>query len=694
MSLKALFSPESIAIIGASREERKIGHQCLKNLIDGGYKGHLYPVNPKSDEVLGLPCYPTVKEVPGKVDLALITVPARIVKLVLGDCKEKGVGAIAMITAGFSEVGNKELEDEVVALCKEGNMRLLGPNIVGLVNNKLKCNASFCQSLPYEGDAVFISQSGALAIALVGWTWMKKVGLSSLVTLGDMADVDFSDCIEYFGNDPTTKCIVLYIEGVKNARRFMESCQRMTPDKPIVALKAGISRRGMMATISHTGSMAGSRRVYEAAFKQSGVVLATTLEELFDKALSLSLSPPMMGDHCAVITNGGGAGVCAIDYAEKYHIPLDDLPADLMAEMRNYMPEFGSTKNPVDLTGMATTKSYEDALTCVLSHPWVDGVVVLYCHTAISKPMDVAMAIHNASRASKKPVVASLIGGDECEETSKWLKEQGVATYGSPEEGMSAISALRSYGRHLAQEKAPFERYDVDRDAADRIFSEAKRSGAHTLTEHEAKRVLEAYGIAVTRERVARDRREAVGAAEELGYPVVMKILSTDVMHKTDAGCVNLGVDSPERVEEAYDEIMRNARKFKPDANVQGVLVQEMAPEGREVILGGIKDPQFGPTVMFGMGGVLTEVLKDVAFRVAPISVKEAKDMMSEITGYPILTGVRGVPPADLDGLAEALSRVSQLISDYPDLGVVDVNPVIVYEHGLCAVDGLAILHR
>jgi acetyltransferase len=449
--LKFMFEPDSIAVIGASREPGKIGYQSLKNLIEGGYEGKIYPVNPSAEEIMGLKCFPSVIDVPDEIDLALVVVPAKIAKKVVEDCAKKRVKTIAMITAGFSEVGNKEGEDEIVKICRDNGIPLLGPNIVGVMNSWKKCNAGFCQSLPYRGEIAFITQSGALAIALTGWTWLYRVGLSSMASIGNKADVDFSELIIYFGErDKHTRCIAMYIEGVDAGPEFIEACRRVCPNKPLVAIKAGKSERGVVAAASHTGSLAGAPYVYSAAFKQFGVIEVDSLIELFDSALALSLQPPMLGDFPLIITNGGGAGVLATDAAERYGIPISTSPPDLMDELRKYMPTFGSPKNPVDLTGMGTADKYEGAIKEALAHPHVDGLAVLYCHTAITSPMEVANAIYKSYLEMKplnKPMVATLIGGSECEEAASWLKERGVPAYPSPERAVRALSALRSYGR-------------------------------------------------------------------------------------------------------------------------------------------------------------------------------------------------------------------------------------------------------
>ncbi len=451
--LDRIFKPRSVAVIGASRKPGKIGHQVVKNLIEGGFKGKIYPVNPNANEILGLKCYPSVKDIEDDVDLAIIVVPAKFVESVIKDCAEKGVGGVVIISSGFSEVGNVDGENRIVEIARKAKIPIIGPNVVGILSNTSKLNASFAPKLPYPGNITLISQSGALVIGLIGWTWMHRVGLSKIVSIGNKADVDFSELIIYFGErDPETKCISIYMEGTDAGRELFEAIKRVSPKKPIVILKAGFSERGELAVASHTGSMAGAAKIYAAAFKQAGAIMAENLVELYDKSLALSLQPIPKNDFIVVITNGGGAGVLATDAAEKYGFPLRDPPEDLKEAFKKYMPEFGSPKNPIDLTGMATEKEYYGATVEALKHPSVGGVVVLYCHTAITRPMDIAEKIYEASKIAReenKPLIVCFIGGEEVEEASNWLKERGIPTYPNPYRTMNAMSALVEYSRYL-----------------------------------------------------------------------------------------------------------------------------------------------------------------------------------------------------------------------------------------------------
>jgi len=692
-SLDAIFKPKSVAIVGASRDPKAIGHQCLQNLIKSGYQGKIYPVNPKADEVAGLKCYHSIMEVPDEVDIALIVVPAKYVPAVTEECGKKGVKGLVIIASGFSEVGREDLEREVVEIARKYGMRILGPNVVGIMNNPLKMNASFAPYLPYPGKAALISQSGALLIAMDARTWIDKVGISHMISIGNMADLNFGDLIEYFNGDEDTKVISLYIEGVKDGRKFLNSAKNSK--KPIVALKAGVSKRGAAAAASHTGSLAGSTKIYEAAFKQGHIVQAENLNALFDETMALALQPPMRGDNLLIITNGGGVGVLATDAAEKYGVPIKDAPDDLKLLMFRHMPEFGNPKNPVDLTGMADREQYEGSIRDALKHEWVHGLVVLYCETSFTDPQNIAEGIYKAYKDSgvNKPIAVSFVGGERSVKAGQWLIEHGIPYYSSPHAAVRAMSALRIYGRYLEKASKEFVPYKVNKKKVEAILGKARACGKSVLTEPEAKEVFAAYGLPVPKGKLAKNEDDAVKIARSIGYPVVMKIVSPQIIHKSDAGGVKVNIKSDDEVRKAFREIMENAERYDPHAEIMGVYVQEMAPWGTETIIGSVNDPQFGPTVMFGLGGIFVEILKDVTFRIAPFSKDEALDMVKEIRGYGILKGARGEKPRDIEAIADAVSRLSQLVWDFRnEIKEVDANPVIVYEKGLSVVDARIIL--
>jgi acetate---CoA ligase (ADP-forming) len=697
--LDGLFRPKSIAVIGASATPGKIGHTVIKNLLEGKYSGTVYPINPSAGEILGLKSYASVADVPGPIDAAVITIPAKFVPQSLEECGKKKVKGLIIITSGFSEVGDKELEQKIIDIAKANKMRILGPNIVGTLSNSDKMNASFAPGLPLPGKAALITQSGALLIAIDAASFSRGVGFDKLISIGNMCDVDFADIIEWLDEDKDSTCVSLYIEGFKDGRKFMDIARKSS--KPIIALKSGVSSHGAAAAASHTGSLAGAAKIYGAAFQQAGVVQASSLDNLFDRTLALSLQPPMKGDNLLILTNGGGVGVLATDAAERFGIPLKFAPAELQTEMKKHMPEFGSAKNPVDMTGMAGNEWYYECTRFAISNQWVDGLAVLYCETAMTNPVEIAKAVKKAyddSGVKDKPVVMSLVGGERCTEAIRWLADNGVPGFGDPQIAVNALAALREFSiiKEFAKEK--ITKGDTShRKEALKVIERARADGRGSLTEIEAKEVFAAYGLPVTSTLLAKTEDEAVALAKKVGFPVVMKIVSPEILHKSDAGGVKVNLKDEASVREAFKTIMTNSKAYKADANIHGIAVQEMAPWGTEVILGSVNDPTFGPTMMFGLGGIFVEVLKDVTFRVAPVTANQAMRMLGEIRGAPIINGARGESPRDKAVLAETIALYSNMIDDLKDeIAESDANPVLVYEagKGLKVVDARIILKK
>ncbi len=698
-ALNGLLRPKSIAVVGASNKEGKIGYTVVKNLLDSHYQGPIYPINPSEAEILGLRAYPSVAAVPEAIDAAVIIVPAKLVPAVTEECGKKGVKGLIIIASGFSEVGRQDLEQQVVDTAHAYGMRVLGPNIVGILSNTDACNASFAPFLPLPGKAALVSQSGALLIAMDASTYTRRVGFDKLVSIGNMSDVNFADMVEWLDQDESTACICLYIEGLRNGRRFINAA--LNASKPIIALKSGVSAHGAAAAASHTGSLAGSGKIYDTAFQQGGVVRAADLNNLFDRTLALSLQPPMQGENMLIITNGGGVGVLATDAAERYGVPLRFAPDDVQTELKKHMPEFGSAKNPVDLTGMAGKDWYYASVRYAFAHPWVDGLAVLYCETAMTDPLEIAGGIKQAiddSGVTGKPVAVSFVGGEQSAAARKWLVENGIPAYDAPDVAINALAALREYARSRELAATPFHRYeDVDEAAARAIIANAREHHNHSLTEIESKKIFRAYGMPVAITELAKTEDEAVALAEQIGYPVVMKIMSHDILHKSDAGGVKVNIKTADGVREAFRTIIANAQAYKADAVIEGVAVQEMAPWGTEVIVGSVNDPTFGPTVMFGLGGIFVEILKDVTFRVAPVSAEQSYQMLEEIKAGAILAGARGEAPRDRKALSEVLSRYSQMITDLEDeIAESDANPVLVYDEGqgVKVVDARIILKK
>lgn len=683
--LDKMLRPKTVAVVGASATPGKIGYTVIDNLIKGGYTGKIYPINPTCTEILGLKCYPEIEQVPGEIDSAIITVPAKVMAEVTEECGKKGVKGLIVITSGFSESGRKDLEDQMLDIAAKYKMRILGPNIVGSLSNSDKFNGSFAPGLPLPGKASLVTQSGALLIALDMATYTRKVGFDKLISIGNMADVDFADLIEWFDEDENTTCVSLYIEGMKNGRKFIDAARKSK--KPIVALKSGVSAHGAAAAASHTGSLAGAAKIYTSAFKQAGVIQAMDLNDLFNRTLTLSQQPPMKGENLLIVTNGGGVGVLATDAAEKYGIPLHFAPADVQEELKKHMPEFGSAKNPVDMTGMAGNDWYYQTTKFSYAHKWTDGLIVLYCETAMTNPFEIAKSIKQAvddSGVKGKPITVSFVGGEKSDQAMGWLVEHGIPAFGAPDIAVNAMASLREYAR--LQEGMNGEPYKCDekaKKAALEVIAGARADKRDSLTEIEAKEVFKAYGMPVTGIALAKTEDEAVALGKKIGFPLVLKIVSPDILHKSDAGGVKVNIKDEAGIRDAFQTILKNAKAYKADAKIHGVAVQEMAPWGTEVILGSVNDAAFGPTVMFGLGGIFVEVLKDVTFRVTPFTKAQAAEMIGEIKGAAILAGARGEKPKDRTKLAETIYAYNCMIHDLEDeIKESDANPVLVYEDG------------
>jgi len=682
--LDSFFNPDSVAIIGASRDPEKLGYAVLANLIEGGFAGPVYPVNPKADEILGLRAYRSITEIPEPVALAVVVIPYRFVPAVLEECGVKGVPAVVVISAGFREAGREGLEREMelIEIAHRYQMRLIGPNCLGVIDTGTPLNASFAAGMPPVGPIDFMSQSGALGTAVLDIAMAGTIGFSKFVSLGNKADVSEIDLLEAWGDDPNSKVIMVYVEGVSDGQRFIEVARDVTRKKPIVAIKSGVTASGSRAVSSHTGTLAGSEAAYKAAFRQAGVIRAPSMESLFDYALAFAYQPLLQGDRIGIVTNAGGPGILATDALERAGLRIPRLTGDVARELSEYLPGAASVANPVDVLGDAMADRYERAVQLVSADPKVDGLMVILTPQAMTEIETTAKAIGTAAQGSGKPVLACFMGEDRVGPGIEILRRYGVPNYAFPERAASAFAAMRDYRRELAREiflpPPCVECVPSVRDLFDRVRAEGRVS----IGDLEAWTVLEAYGFRIPQSRLAKTPEEAIEIAEEIGYPVVLKIASPDILHKTDVGGVRINLGSADEVRDAFDLMVYRAGRYVPGATIWGCQVQEMAPKGREVLLGMSRDPQFGPLVAFGLGGIYVEALKDVSFRVAPYSREEADEMIREIRSYALLEGVRGEPPADHEAMVDALMRLGRLVTDFPEIVELDINPLMVFDQG------------
>jgi len=682
--MKRLFDPKAVAVVGASTDPVKIGYRVVENVLSGGFRGDVYPINPKGGEILGRKVYPSVEAVDGEIDVAVVSVPAGAVLPVVEACGRKGVGHVVVLTSGFSEIGKIDEERRIVEAAREYGTRILGPNVFGIYSAAASLDATFGPGGIRPGHVGIVTQSGALGIAMIGKTATESLGLSALVSVGNKADVDESDLLEYLVDDDRTSVILLYIEGVKGGERLVRSLSRVTRRKPVVVIKSGRSKRGAMAAASHTGSLAGADAVFDDLMRQCGVLRATSVQEAFDWVRYLASAPQPSGGEAVIVTNGGGIGVLATDACEDYGVKLYDDQEVLHEAFVDVMPAFGSSKNPVDLTGGATAEDYERALAAVLEEDRMHAAIALYCETATADAARFETLLREVygRYRDRKPIVFSLFGGDSIDEVIRSLRADGVPVFGDVYDAVSPLGALYRSWRGAKRGEERHSEISIDVDSVRSILSTAGAEGRGFLLAHEAAQVAGVLGLPLPASSVARNLDEAVAAAEGIGYPVAMKIVSKDIVHKSDAGGVALDLDDESEVVDAYQAILRRCRIYKPDAAITGVEVVEMVRPGIETIVGARRDASFGPVMMFGLGGIYVEVMKDVAFRAAPVGPRTANEMIASIRSYPLLLGVRGESRKDTEPVAGVLERLSHLVVACPEITDIEINPLVVYDQG------------
>ncbi len=678
-NLKELFEPQTIAVIGASRSPGKVGHELVANLINGGFAGRIVPVNPSATEVLGLPCVADLAKAKIKVDLALVAVPtARVADAIRGAARA-GAKAAVVVTAGFKEVGEAGavLEQEVLKVCQEYGVGLMGPNCIGLINTHHRMNATFASSLPRPGSISVISQSGALCVAILDWAAARGIGFAKVVSFGNKADLDETDFLQALADDDATKVIAGYLESITDGDAFLREAERAADKKPVVILKVGTTKAGAKAASSHTGSLAGADMAYGAAFRRTGVIRAEGFEALFDYSLAFATQPLPTGRRVAVITNAGGPGIMAADAIESMDMVMAPLSEATRAKLAEGLPATAATGNPVDVIGDADPERYFHAFEILQDDPEVDALMILATPQNMTQPLALAEGLA-ARHHGKKPLVTAFLGGRDMQDAIARLTDLGIPNYDSPSRAVRTLRAMAEYAAWRERPVRVVTRFPVNRRRVERVLTWHRRMGIGQVGEVEAKEILRAYDFRVLPGSLATTADQAVETAARIGYPVVLKISSPEIIHKSDFGGVRVNLSTPEQVRDAFDLMMLRVRRRAPEARIRGAFVEQMGPRGREVILGMTRDPQFGPMLMFGLGGIFVEVMKDVTFHLAPITSQEALQMLKSTRSYALLEGARGQAPVDLDAVAEALQRISQLATDYKEIQELDINPFIV----------------
>jgi acetyltransferase len=685
--LSRLFAPDRVAVVGASDEEGTVGYAVTSNLL-GSFEGEVVAVNPNRESVLGLSCHDSVADV-GAVDVVVVAVPAGIAVEVLREAAEVGIENVVVITAGFSEAGaeGSARERELTRIARAHDLNLVGPNSLGILNTGVGLNATFGPLDPDPGGISFMSQSGAFITAVLDWAADRNLGFKDIVSLGNKAVLDESDFVREWGDDPETDVILGYLEDVSDGPAFIEAAREVTEDTPVVVVKSGRTDEGASAAASHTGAIAGSDEAYDAAFEQSGVVRVHTVQELFDFASILAGQPLPDGDSVAIVTNAGGPGVMTTDAVGDSRLDLAEFTDETLATLSEDLPEGANIYNPVDIIGDAPVERFEATIDTVLADDTVEMAIVLSCPTATLSFDDLAAATVRLRSEHGTPLVATLMGGSSTESAAATLSDAGIPTYFDPARAVHSLEALAQYATIREQEYASPTTFDVDRERAREILERAAERG-DTRLGVESMELLDAYGIPTPEGEVVSDPAAAVEVAEAIDGPVAMKIVSPVISHKSDIGGVEVGVKQSD-IRSTYGNIVSRARNYQPDAPIIGVQVQEMVDldAGTETIVGVNRDPQFGPLVMFGLGGIFVEIMEDTSFRVAPVSEPEVREMLGEIRAAPLLHGARGRTPADVDALVAVIQRVSQLVTDFPAITELDVNPVVAMPDGVAAVD-------
>ncbi|MGF3522733.1 MAG: acetate--CoA ligase alpha subunit, partial [Candidatus Bathyarchaeia archaeon] len=704
LNLEKIFNPKSVAIIGASNTEGSVGYAIVKNFTNSGYSGRVYYVNIRKSEILGVKTYSSVEQIPESVDLALIATPAKTVPAVVEECGRAGVKGVIIVSAGFKETGaeGKALEEQILCIAKKYGVRVIGPNCIGVIRPSINLNATFVDKMPKPGKVAFLSQSGALGSAILDWAIHENIGFSNFVSVGSMIDVDFGDIIDFFGTDPKTKSILMYVEGITEARKFMSAARHFARTKPIIVVKSGRFSESAKAAASHTGSLSGEDAIYNAAFKRAGIVRVDEIADLFNAAEVLGTQPLPRGPRLAIITNAGGPGVMTTDSLIARGGQLAKLSQKTLDTLNSILPPFWSRGNPIDVLGDAKADRYRVAVEACLNDENIDGILVIFTQQAVSAAVDIAKDIVELVQSKtyqNKTILTSFMGYDAVEEANRILNANNIPTYSTPEQAIKTYMYMYQYQRNLELIYETPEDLSVDVAPPKRPINVILRNAAvenrDILTEDEAKKILKYYNFPVVETAVANNVEEAIAYAQKMGFPVVLKILSPQIVHKSDAGGVILNVNSPAEVREAFDILIQRATACNPEAQIIGVTVQPMVQKkGHEVIIGAKTDPLFGPVILFGMGGVGVELFKDYAIGLPPLNTTLIRMMLEETKVYTLLKGYRNCPSVNIKKLEETLLLFSQLLMDFPQIKEIDINPLLLNSDEACILDARIVVDK
>lgn len=681
--LDRLFSPRSIAVIGASKTVGKVGYLTLSNLVQSGFQGPIVPVNSAGGELFGLTVYKHLADYPDAIDLVVIAVPAEMVPAAASEAVAKKAGAVVVVASGFKEAGpeGRALEDELIAICRRGGVRLLGPNCLGVINTAIRMNASFSRRIPQAGSMAIFSQSGALCTAMMDIADERELGVSKAISIGNKADITEVDVLEALAEDEDTRVIVGYLEDISDGDRFVKAAEAASNRKPVVILKAGTTTAGSRAAANHTGVLVGKDTAYGAAFKRAGICRADTFDALFDSATALALQPTPKGDRVLIITNSGGSGTISADAVEKAGLNVATLGEELARQLRRALPAAAFIDNPIDISAAAEPRHYAAALDIVAAEGSFDAVLIVLAPQYMTEPAATVRAIV-AHLDENMPVLAAFLGGGDIMPSRQELAAAGLPFYDSPERAVTALKAMHEYGVWQRRPARQVVRFPVNRRRVERIIYRRQRTDRLRLGEVKSKDILKAYGFQILEGRLTTSPEEAMEIARFIGFPVALKVISPSIIHKSDLGGVRLNLNSAQEVADAFDLMMLRINKLAPNAIIGGIYVEKMAEKGLEVIIGMTRDPQFGPMLMFGLGGIFVEVMKDVTFHLAPITENEAAQMLQSTRSYELLQGKRGLKEVDMHAIAVALQRISQLTTDFPQILDLEINPLIVGEMG------------